>query len=405
MYSKVFFTSFFDRIITYFLSSSKKDRCVFVFLIFYTLIWSIVGTLLNGHRDIHHDMGEMVAWSHQGLFLGNVKHPPLGTWVVSVWFHIFPNKDWAYYLLSMVMASVALWFSWKIFARYLETKKALFALLLLTLIPFYNFHAFKFNANTVLTPFWAAATYYFLCSLETRRIQYAVLTGIFVALTLYGKYWSLLLPLSFITAVLFSPYRIPYFRSLSPWISVFTTLILFTPHLIWLFRNDFSTFNYPFQVHAVPIGSLLKSDYYFLIGTMGYIAIPVVVGWFAGGRRFSREPIQKVSLVIFGATLFWAIFLSFFLQLGLNSIWMIPAMTLVPLIILYGGKNSLSQKHLVYMSSFVSLFSIALAALSPAISLYQHVTTSSGRAHYQTVAHIAEKNMATREKILVVMVS
>ena len=30
----------------------------------------------------------------------------------------------------------------------------------LTLVPFYNFHALKFNANAVLTPLWAVATWW-----------------------------------------------------------------------------------------------------------------------------------------------------------------------------------------------------------------------------------------------------
>ena len=36
------------------------------------------------------------------------------------------------------------------------------------LVPFFHFHALKFNVNTVLMPLWAATTFWFLRSIKTR---------------------------------------------------------------------------------------------------------------------------------------------------------------------------------------------------------------------------------------------
>ena len=81
----------------------------------------------------------------------------------------FRSQDWAYYLFAIVLATVALWIAWRRRRRISTAEKRVVGLALLTLVPFYNFHALKFNANTVLTPLWALTTWWFLRSFETRR--------------------------------------------------------------------------------------------------------------------------------------------------------------------------------------------------------------------------------------------
>jgi hypothetical protein len=61
------------------------------------------------------------------------------------------------------------------------------------LFRFFNFHALKFNSNTVLMLVWAATTLFFLRSFETRRALDAVLAGICAAMAMYGKYWLIVL--------------------------------------------------------------------------------------------------------------------------------------------------------------------------------------------------------------------
>ena len=130
-------------------------------------MWSLYGAIAKGSQDIHFDMGEMVAWSRV-VGIGTPKHPPLAAWLVGAWFKVFPHTDWAYYLFAMVLATLALWIAWLLSARYLEAEKRVAGLMLLTLVPFFNFHALKYNANTVLIPLWATTTWWFLRSYETR---------------------------------------------------------------------------------------------------------------------------------------------------------------------------------------------------------------------------------------------
>src|SRR5881392_233208 len=158
-----------ERLVNAMIDQRRGDRTVAFALIGFVALWTIYGVIAKGSQDVHFDMGEAVAWSREPA-LGYSKHPPLSAWVVRAWFTVFPLADWAYYLLAMVLAGLALWIAWILSARWLEGEKRAAGLALLTLVPFFNFHALKFNANTVLIPLWAATTLWFLRSFEERDV-------------------------------------------------------------------------------------------------------------------------------------------------------------------------------------------------------------------------------------------
>src|SRR5258708_31702287 len=112
----------------------------------------------------------------------------------------------------------------------------------MTLVPFYNFHALKFNAYTVMTPLWALTTWWFLRSYETRKPTYAVLAGLAAAAAMLGKYWSIMLLLGLGIAALADPRRRVYLRSCAPWLTIVAGLAGVAPHLVWLYANGSKPF-------------------------------------------------------------------------------------------------------------------------------------------------------------------
>ena len=182
----------FERLFDALVDPARRERTMIVVLACYFAVWSLYAIVAKSSQDIHTDMGEFVAWSRE-VGLGTPKHPPLGAWLLRAWFGVFPREDWAYYCFAILLPTVALWITWRLAARYLPPDKRVAGIVLLTFVPFYNFHAMKFNANTVLTPFWALATWWFLRSFETRRIGWAVLAGVAAAAAMLAKYWSITL--------------------------------------------------------------------------------------------------------------------------------------------------------------------------------------------------------------------
>jgi 4-amino-4-deoxy-L-arabinose transferase-like glycosyltransferase len=134
--------------------------------------------------------------------------------------------------------------------------------MMLMLVPFYNFLALKFNANTVLTPLWAATTWWFLQSLETRSASYAILAGLAAGIAMLGKYWSGVLLVALFFAALFYPHRKEYFSSWAPWVTGAIGTLVFLPHLAWFVAHDFPTLAYARAAHMAPTyGSALPSAF------------------------------------------------------------------------------------------------------------------------------------------------
>src|SRR6266850_8269649 len=80
-------------------------------------------------------------------------------------------------LMALVNAAFALWTVDLISRRFVKGDKRVIVLLLLMLLPIYQFHAQRFNANAVLLATWPLATYCFLRSFENREIRWAIAAG------------------------------------------------------------------------------------------------------------------------------------------------------------------------------------------------------------------------------------
>ncbi len=213
-------------------------------LALHVVVWTLYATISNGPADIHHDMAEAYAWGRE-FQLGYFKHPPFWAWVAGVWFAIMPRADWAFYLLSMLNAAAGLWAVWLIAGRLIEDRATrLMAVLLLELVPFYHFLAFKFNANTILISLWAWAIYFYLRLIEDRRARDAVMLGVVAALGLMSKYYFALLLTAFGLATLADARRWTILKSPAPWIAIITMALLLAPHIWWLAQNDFAPFHY-----------------------------------------------------------------------------------------------------------------------------------------------------------------
>jgi len=127
-----------ERLSKTLLDAARCDRAMVLLLTGYAVTWTLYGGIAKSSQDLHPDMAELISWSRD-LSFGYLKHPPLAAWVVRLWFSVFPLADWSYYLLAMLMPTIALWIVWRLSADHLEIEKRVISVALLTLIAFYNF--------------------------------------------------------------------------------------------------------------------------------------------------------------------------------------------------------------------------------------------------------------------------
>jgi 4-amino-4-deoxy-L-arabinose transferase-like glycosyltransferase len=256
--------------------ATRSDCAMLLLLIAYAATWTLYGSIAKSSQDIHPDMTELISWS-RNLSFGYSKHPPLGAWLVRLWFDVFPLTDWSYYLLAMLMPTIALWIVWRLSADYLDIEKRVVGVALLMVIPLYNFHALKFNVNTILLPTWAATTLSFLRSYRGRSVQYGALAGVGAGLCMLAKYWSVFLLAGLIIAALVDPRRFAYLRSTAPWVTIATGFAVFSPHLIWIYQHDFVTIHFAVATHVTSsFWDVADKALVYLAGSAGFVAAPVV---------------------------------------------------------------------------------------------------------------------------------
>jgi hypothetical protein len=391
-----------DRLIAALTDPARRERTAMVVLAVYCGLWALYGAIAKGSQDVHFDMGEMVAWSREVAW-GTPKHPPLGAWLVRGWFNVFPLADWSYYLFAMVVATVALWLAWRIARHYLDPDKRVVGLALLTLVPFFNFHALKYNANTVMLPLWAAATAAFLRSYETRSSVMAALAGLAAAAAMLGKYWSVVLLLGLGLAAIIDSRRGDYFRSPAPWLTIAAGIVGLAPHIAWLYAHDFTPFAYAMDTHPGTLLECLWSGVNYVIGAAAYIAVPIVLAALAAWPSpaalrdvvWPTAPDRRLVLLAFVLPLVLPIVLALSAHEVVTSLWAIASMTLLPVVLLSSPRIVIPPRAARRIVGFAIAVPLIALALSPLIAWVIHRQGVPNYAtHYRGVARAVERAWA-----------
>lgn len=234
-----------ERLNALFARSVRDDgfALVVAFVLVHTAVWTIVPAVSRSSGALWDDMLETYAWAQQWQ-LGYYKHPPFYSWIVGLWFEIFPRNETVYYLLPAANVGVGLMGIWALAGRFVKVEARLLSVLLLTFMPYYNYMASNFNANTILLSLWPWTAYAFVRSMETRSLAAGAAFGALAAAGLLSKYYSILLLASCFAASLAHPHVRRYYRSASPYVAVAVALVLIMPHAWWSLANDFPTIRY-----------------------------------------------------------------------------------------------------------------------------------------------------------------
>ena len=152
----------------------------------------------------------------------------------------------------------------------------------MTLVPFFNFLAIKYNANAAMTPTWALTTWFFLRSFETRSPGWAALAGLAAAAALLAKYWAVILLIGRGIAALADPRRARYFppppRSAAPLCHLVVVGPWRSLHICWwLYGHGFAAFGYALESHPATLLEASWSGVVYVASAAGYVAVPILM--------------------------------------------------------------------------------------------------------------------------------
>ena len=362
------------------LNGVERGWAIPLFLIGFVAIWMLFLVIAYQGGDLHPDVLE--TWSIGRQFAwGNPKHPPLMGWMAAIWASVFPLTDWSFCLLAMLNSAAALWFVDLTSRRFVRGDGRAVILLLLFLLPAYQFHAQRFNANTALLATWPLATYCFLRSFESRTFVWAVAAGAAAALAMLGKYYSVFLIAGFAIAACVHPRREAYFRSPAPWVSALTGLAVLAPHLWWLATTGSAPFGYPVAAHGgLTLNLALHEAVLFLLGIAAYLALPAFA-WALMIRSNLKSFASDVTKLDSGLILLFWIFVtttlfppvvSIALHTDLPPLWNLQALFLIVVVCVASVRFAIDRFDSVNLSAVVLVFLLACVVAAPFHALYRN---------------------------------
>ena len=363
----------------------KKKNISLIFNLFiftHLFTWTLVPFISNVNLPL--DVIEALAWG-SNLDWGFEKHPPLSAFFPEIFYQLFGRQDWAYYLLSQIFVIFSFFVVFKLAKEFLKNEvHALLSVFLLEGIYFYNFTSPEFNVNICQIPFWTLTVYYFWQCLKDDKVQNWILLGLFAALGVLSKYLFLYLLIGIVAFFIFRLIKNKKFhRKIFFSISIF--LLVLSPHIMWLFENDFRTITYGLQRTKLDEGNFLNHLLYPLKFTLKQIGILipffVLLSLIVSKFKFKLN-IRDEKLVFLASTTLVPIILMLLTSLifgaNIRTMWMTPFYLFFGLLFIYIFKSKI---NLNYLKKFLVIF-LFFFILSPTAYLYTSFSKDNKRTDF-----------------------
>ena len=335
-----------------------KNKDLFIFLLTHLIVWTVIPSVTNHNLPL--DTIEHIAWG-SNLDWGFNKHPPFVGVPLKVFFELFGNQDWVFYLLSQIFVISAFYFIY-LFSKDLlnNEQNALCSVLMLESIFFFNFTTPEFNVNIAQLPFWALIIFLSYRYFQNEKdIKYLAAIGVCAAIGMLTKYLFVFLLIGlaiyFLIKIKQSGFKIKYF------FPIFIFIILITPHFLWLIENSFATFTYALK-RAGQDKSLLDhliNPLVFLFKQIGILSLFIILSFYLFKKinfKFSFK--DKNFVFLFCLIIVPIIFLfltSLLLGSKIRTMWMTPFYLGLGTFLIYTVKNKIVFSH-TYKISFILIF-------------------------------------------------
>ena len=378
-----------------FVRRNSGGRLLGITLAAYAVLWMVYFSVSNATVDIHYDLSEASVWAR--TFTLGYKHPPMMAWVFRAWFAIFPRGDWAVYLLAIANISATLAVTWVLIRDHLDKERALVGVTALILVPFYTFLASRFNANTVMMPFWAATVLFYLRARRNAQWTDAVLAGVFAGLTLLGKYWGVYLIAGIAAASLTGEDVRRFWRSGAPFLMAGAALAVLAPHIHWLLTGSDQAVDH-YMMTSVTVsasfGSALRTSAFYLGGVIGYVVVPLFffvalkpdrAAW--RDTIWPTDPARRQALLLLVVPLVLPAVANLAWPHRLTPIWTFPNWALLP-VVLFGsprlGVTAIAAARACVIALAVSFAAVMVSPLVARSHLNPRRTAHN--AHYRQIA-------------------
>jgi 4-amino-4-deoxy-L-arabinose transferase-like glycosyltransferase len=391
------------------INKKNINKLFYTFISIHLIFWTLVPSFTNENLPL--DTIEALAWGGN-LDWGFNKHPPASAFFAQIFFRLFANQDWAYYLLSQIFITFSFLTIFKFSQEFFKDKTFGFiSVLILEGIYFYNYTTPEFNVYISQLPFWTLTVYYSYKAFLKDHFKDWALFGFFGAIGFLSHYLFSYLLLSIALFFVFSFWKSNKFNFKSL-IALEVFIIIMIPHLIWLTENDYITITY--GLHRTGSGMNDKDlidhiiyPFSFLSKQIGilipfWIMLYTLIDKFKMRLNFKDKKFLFLFFINF-APIILITLTSLLTGSNIKTMWLTPFYLYFGIFFIYLFKRYINLKNLKsFFISFLFFF-----VLSPIIYSTVSITQTDKRTDYPG-KKIAEKiqyvwNQDHKENINVVL--
>ena len=211
------------------------------YLTLYCLVLFSIVPLLR--LSLPMDTQEAIVWGKYCLW-GTTKHPPFSGWLAYDFYKLLGSWDGAMYILSQLCVVCGIFCVYKSARFFFDENKAAIAAMLQFGIIYYHFSAVEYNVNVLLIALWPMCTCYFWRAYNENKLKDWIFFGFLAGICLLGKYVSSLLLVSLAVFVFADKGVWRLMKNHKVYLAAAVAVLVFAPHLWWMYENDFETLNY-----------------------------------------------------------------------------------------------------------------------------------------------------------------
>jgi 4-amino-4-deoxy-L-arabinose transferase-like glycosyltransferase len=387
----------------------KKNitKLLFIFLFFHLFLWTLVPSISNINLPL--DTIEALAWG-SNLDWGFSKHPPFSAFAVEVFYQLFGNQDWSYYLLSQIFVIFTFYIVFKFANEFFkDINSAFFSVLLLESIYFYNYTTPEFNVNITQLPFWALSVYFTWHCLKSNKATDYIILGLVFGFGILSKYLFLYLVIGIKLLFIYLFLKKKKIKIKHLFIVGFVTILVISPHLIWLIENNFETISYGLK-RSKGAGSVSDHIFYPLLFFFKQIAIliPFFLMLYFLVKKIKFKKIFKSDKIIF---LFFTCIVPIILILltsiimgaKIRTMWMTPFYLFFGILFIEIFKENFDFKNIkkFYVTFLILFFLSPVIYLSVSLASDVKRTDYPGKEIARLVQNKWDENFTNEIKIVI----
>lgn len=324
-------------------------------------------------------------WS-QNLDWGYFDHPPMVAWWISIGYKIFQN-ELGVRLATVFLNSSCFFFLWKILNPKTTKQIRLFFLVLGSILVIQIF-GFLTTPDAPLLFFLVLYLFSLEKLIEGNSRTTVLLLAISFAGLMYSKYHGILV----LVFTLLPIWKI-WWKNSKFYLAVLGSLVLYSPHILWLIQHDFLPLRYHFlERSADEHFELRKLANYLLIYFLGaapllsYFII-VAIGKFKAENSFQKS-------IWWLAILPGIFFLISIFKDNVQPQWLLISFVAMGILTYYYYKNS-DRLNILFLCSFIGIsvvFIFRIVLLIPSISpLEKNIIFAQNIGRFQPENPVFEK--------------